>query len=127
MVGRCLRNPHTERDTTTMARAERIESLRARPTHRPRGSMATQMCDDTGSGRAFERGPDEPDLSRPRILKLGASRTPLSFVELARNCALFGCDHAMINIKPSGEILGARVEGLDLSRPLSPQKFALIL
>jgi len=32
----------------------------------------------------------------------------------------------MINVKPSGEILGARVEGLDLSQPLSPQEFALI-
>src|SRR4051812_44035873 len=32
----------------------------------------------------------------------------------------------MINVKPSGEILGARVEGLDLSQPLSPREFALI-
>ena len=37
-----------------------------------------------------------------------------------------GRSHAMINVKPSGEILGARVEGLDLSQPLSPQEFALI-
>jgi taurine dioxygenase len=33
----------------------------------------------------------------------------------------------MINVEPSGEILGARVEGLDLSRPLSPEEFALIV
>jgi len=33
----------------------------------------------------------------------------------------------MVEVKPSGKILGARVEGLDLSKPLSAEHFALIV
>ena len=33
----------------------------------------------------------------------------------------------MLEVKPSGNILGARIEGLDLSRPLSAADFALIV
>ena len=32
----------------------------------------------------------------------------------------------MPTVKPSGEILGARIEGLDLSKPLSEENLALI-
>ena len=33
----------------------------------------------------------------------------------------------MLEVKPSGNILGARIEGLDLSGPLSADDFALIV